>query len=94
MLTQAYTPAIAEPVHKSIVSDVAMANKHANIKATAVPAECTLHYSGRSVLMIRIAEMEELAAIASAPSLALELAQVCANALRPAFNALVGHDVW
>ena len=69
-----------------------MANKRANIKATAVPAECTLHYSGL-VLMIGIEEMEEPAAIAFAPSLALELAQVCANALRPAFNTLVGRVV-
>ena len=39
--------------------------------------------------MIGIEEMEEAAAIAFAPSMALELAPV-ANALRPAFNTVVG----
>ena len=89
MLTQAYTPAIAELVHKSIVSDIAMANKRAKVEATAAPPACTLHYSGRSIMMIGIEEMEEAAAIAFAPSMALELAPV-ANALRPAFNTVVG----
>jgi hypothetical protein len=42
-------------------------------------------------MMIGIEEMEETAAIASAPSMALELAHLCANALRPAFNTVVGH---
>jgi hypothetical protein len=91
LLTQAYTPAIAELVHRSIVNDIAMANKRANTKATAVQAECTLHYSGRSILMIGIEEMEETAAISLAPSLTFELAHLCANALRPAFNTIVGH---
>ena len=90
MLTQAYTPAIAELVHKSIVQDIAMANKRANINATAVPSACTLHYSGRSIMMIGIEEMEETAAVTLALSLALELAHLCANALRPAFNTVVG----
>jgi hypothetical protein len=90
LLTQAYTPAIAELVHKSIVSDIAMANKRAKVEATAAPPACTLHYSGRSIMMIGIEEMEETAAIASAPSMALELAHLCANALRPAFNTVVG----
>jgi hypothetical protein len=40
--------------------------------------------------MIGIEDMEEAAAIAFAPSIALELAHV-ANALRPAFNTVVGH---
>ena len=40
--------------------------------------------------MIGIEEMEEAAAVAFAPSVALELTQV-ANALRPAFNTVVGH---
>ena len=90
LLTQAYTPALAELVHRSIVNDIAMANTRANIKATAVPSACTLHYSGRSIMMIGIEEMEETAAIALAPSVALELAHLCANALRPAFNTVVG----
>jgi hypothetical protein len=42
-------------------------------------------------MLIGIEEMEETAAIALAPSLALELAHLCANALRPAFNTVVGH---
>ena len=91
LLTQAYTPAIAELVHKSIVTDIAMANKRANTDATAALSACTLHYSGRSIMMIGIEEMEEAAATALAPSLALELARLCANALRPAFNTVVGH---
>ena len=86
-----YTPAIAELVHKSIVSDIAMANKRANIKATADPSACCLHYSGRSVIMLGIEEMEETAAIVFAPSMALELAHIGANALRPAFKTVVGH---
>ena len=90
-LTQAYTPAIAELVHKSIVADIAKANKLANPNATAAPSACTLHYSGRSIMMIGIEEMEETAATAFAPSLALELAHLCANALRPAFNTVVGY---
>ena len=90
MLTQAYTPAIVELVHKSIVADVAMANKRANPDAIAAPSACTLHYSGRSIMMIGIEEMEEAAATALAPSLTLELAHLCANALRPAFNTVVG----
>ena len=90
MLTQAYTPAIAELVHRSIVTDIAMANKRAKTTATAAPSACTLHYGGRSIVMIGIEEMEEAAAIASAPSIALELAHV-ANALRPAFNTVIGH---
>jgi hypothetical protein len=40
--------------------------------------------------MVGIEEMEEAAALAFAPSIALELAHV-ANALRPAFNTVVGH---
>ena len=91
LLTQAYTPAIAELVHKSIVADIAMANKFANPDAIAVPPACTLHYSGRSFMLIGIEEMEETAATSLAPSLALELAHLCANALRPAFNTVVGH---
>jgi len=91
LLTQAYTPAIVELVHKSIVVDIAMANKRANPDATAAPSACTLHYSGRSFTMIGIEEMEDTVATMLAPSLTLELAHLCANALRPAFNTVVGH---
>jgi hypothetical protein len=91
LLTQSYTPAIADLVHRSIVVDIAMANKFANPDATAAPSACTLHYSGRSLMMVGIEEMEATAAISLAPSLALELAHLCANALRPAFNTVVGH---
>ena len=81
-----------ELVHKSIVTDIAMANKHAKSDATAAPSACTLHYSGRSFTMVGIEEMEEPTAIA-VPCLAFELAQVRANALRPAFNTVVGHVI-
>ena len=54
------------------------------------PLQLRLHYSGRSFTMVGIEEMEEAAALAFAPSIALELAHV-ANALRPAFNTVVGH---
>ena len=91
MFTQTYTPAIAELVHKSIVVDIAMANKLANTNATAAPSACTLHYSGRSFMLIAIEEMEEAAATVLAHSLALELSHLCANALRPAFNTVIGH---
>jgi len=91
LLTQAYTPAIADLVHRSIVTDIAMANKRARTQATAAPSACTLHYGGRSFTLVGIEEMEEVAALAFAPSLTLELAHLCANALRPAFNTVVGH---
>jgi hypothetical protein len=91
LLTQSYTPTIVELVHESIVTDIAMANKFANPDATAAPSACTLHYSGRSFMLVGIEEMEETAAISLAPSLAFELAHLCANALRPAFNTVVGH---
>ena len=89
MLTQAYTPSIVEQVHRSIVNDIAMTNKRADVRATAVPAACALHHG----LMTGIEEMEEPTAVAAAPCLALELAQVCANALRPAFNTVIGHVI-
>jgi hypothetical protein len=63
----------------------------------SAPAEKPLQFqlhafcveSGRSVLVIGTEAMEEPTAIAAAPCLALELAQACANTLRPAFNSVV-----
>jgi len=91
LLTQAYTPSIVEQVHKSIVQDIASANKRANVSATAAPAASTLHYSGRSVLVIGIEEMDEIAAVAAAPSLALEIARIGAVAPRPVFTTVACH---
>ena len=91
LLTQAYTPSIVEQVHKSIVQGIAAANKCVNVSATAAPSASTLHYSGRSVLMIGVEDMQETAAVAAAPSLALEMARIGAVAPRPVFTIATCH---
>ena len=80
-----------EQVHKNIVQDIASANKRANVSATAAPSASTLHYNGRSVLVIGIEDMEETAAVAAAPSLALETARIGAIAPRPVFTTFACH---
>ena len=42
-------------------------------------------------MLIGIEEMEETAATSLVPFLAIQLTHLCANALRPAFNTVIGH---
>ena len=67
LVTQGYTPEIAQIVHLSIVRDIATRNK---AKATSSGSETTaegspVSYAGRAVLCVGIDEMEEAAAIAA-----------------------------
>ena len=56
LLTQGYTPEIANIVHQSIVRDIAVMNK-ANASASS--------YAGRAILSVGIDEMEEAIALAA-----------------------------
>ena len=85
--SQACTPSIVEMVHKS--PRHCAANKRAAVKVTAAAASAGLDYSGRSVLLIGMEEMEEPAAVAAAPASALELARIGAAAPCPAFTTVV-----
>ena len=77
-------------VRKSIVKDIVSASKHASIKAdtAAAAAAAALHYAGRSVLFVGIEDMEEPAAAAAAPFLALELKRNGAVAPQLAFTTV------
>ena len=67
LLTQGYTPEIAQLVHQSIVRDIATANK-AKAESTdngATHWSPVASYAGRSVLCVGIDEMDESMAIAA-----------------------------
>ena len=75
-------------LHKSIAQDIASAIMRANGKADAAAA--ALHYVGRLILFVGTEEMEELAAVAAAPSLALEFQRIGAVAPQLAFTTVAG----
>ena len=67
LLTQGYTPEIAQVVHQCIVRDIAIMNK-ATAESTADSVTHWGHvvpYAGRSVLFIGIDEMDESSAVAA-----------------------------
>ena len=63
-------------IYKSIIQDIASADKCASVAADASAAATAVHYVGRAMLFVGVEEIEEPAAVAAAPSIALELKRV------------------
>ena len=67
-----------------------MANRLAEVSASPATAAAGLHYADPSILFVGLEEMEEPAAIAAAPSLALDLKRRGAKPPQLAFTTFAG----